>query len=596
VPTSEMTTKVGIDEVRQQLRQGEYLLAYDLADQALEHMPDDDALRHAAVLALARTGAIELAQQRFIELGLNDVRTEEVISLKGRLSKDLALSSAGAPDLRHLRTAIAAYEDGYSIDQGYFPAINVATLSAIAGNLDAAQVWARRALEHADKRADKDGYYAHATRAEALILLGKPNGAAQAITSAVDAHSADFAARSTTLRQLHRLCAVLDLNASILEPLRPPDVVHYSGHIIALAGEPGRFPAYQEASVAGELAAHFSARPISRAVGSLAAGADILAAEAALAAGAALDVVMPFDKDEFVRISVAPSGPAWVDRFRRCFDAANRVHFVTEDAYLGDDELFGYATEYALGLTRLRGQWLSAKQRQVVVWDGEMGPSGSGTSHDLKLGRATGFEQQIIRVESTRTEPCGLAAPLTASHTELKRVRRAMIFGDFKGFSKLTDGQLPDYVSRVLGACADVLERYETSLHFKNTWGDGLFLVFDDIAQAAECAFHLQEAITSIDHSAHNLPNTLGLRLGFHYGPVYVTHDPVLNRENCFGFHVSRAARIEPITPEGSVYVTEQTAAAIALADPDRYRSDYVGRQPLAKGYGSFPMYHLRRI
>ncbi|MGY9057810.1 MAG: adenylate/guanylate cyclase domain-containing protein [Alphaproteobacteria bacterium] len=171
-----------------------------------------------------------------------------------------------------------------------------------------------------------------------------------------------------------------------------------------------------------------------------------------------------------------------------------------------------------------------------------------------------------------------------------------MVFGDFKGFSKLSDAQLPVYVERVLGAAAAVLADAPASLAFRNTWGDGIFLVFTDIADAVATTFRLQAAAAAAVADAPEMPSTMGLRLGIHYGPVYETIDPILQRPNYFGFHVSRAARVEPITPEGAVYATDQTAAALAIAAKDHYAADYVGRVPLAKGYGDFPMYRLRQL
>ena len=44
----------------------------------------------------------------------------------------------------------------------------------------------------------------------------------------------------------------------------------------------------------------------------------------------------------------------------------------------------------------------------------------------------------------------------------------------------------------------------------------------------------------------------IALRLGCHFGPVYEDTDPIAGTTNIFGTHVSRAARIEPIAPEGS--------------------------------------------
>jgi class 3 adenylate cyclase len=49
---------------------------------------------------------------------------------------------------------------------------------------------------------------------------------------------------------------------------------------------------------------------------------------------------------------------------------------------------------------------------------------------------------------------------------------------------------------------------------------------------------------------------SLNLRIGLHAGPVYSCIDPVTQRTNYIGAHVSRAARIEPITPVGQVYAS----------------------------------------
>jgi class 3 adenylate cyclase len=169
-----------------------------------------------------------------------------------------------------------------------------------------------------------------------------------------------------------------------------------------------------------------------------------------------------------------------------------------------------------------------------------------------------------------------------------------MLFGDIKGFSKLDDRQLPIFVQDVLGAMATVLERYSSRLCFRNTWGDGIYLVFDDLLQAAHCALDLQAAITELPLNELGLPDHISLRLGGHYGPVYESADPILRNRNFFGAHVSRAARIEPITPEGCVYVTEHFAAALEVDARDEFSCNYVGTVPAAKGYGNLAMYLLR--
>ena len=145
----------------------------------------------------------------------------------------------------------------------------------------------------------------------------------------------------------------------------------------------------------------------------------------------------------------------------------------------------------------------------------------------------------------------------------------------------------------VLGESQNALELTE---------GDYPFVIYfprDDIAMAfldrTDKTTHCPHKGDANYFSVVTKSATLGIRLGMHYGPVYERLDPVLERTNVFGFHVSKAARIEPITPEGEIYVTDAAAAALAVEALDAFRCDYVGRVPLAKGYGEFPMYALER-
>jgi class 3 adenylate cyclase len=170
-----------------------------------------------------------------------------------------------------------------------------------------------------------------------------------------------------------------------------------------------------------------------------------------------------------------------------------------------------------------------------------------------------------------------------------------MLFGDIHGFSKLTDAQLPLFTAKIMGTLGEVARRHGKDIAFINTWGDGIFIVFRDAGRAACCALDMQDAINAIDLVGSGLPETLKLRLGGHLGPVYELDDPVTIRANYYGAHVSRAARIEPITPEGCVYVTETFAAVLALYNADDFSCDYVGITEMAKHYGNLRMFLLRR-
>jgi class 3 adenylate cyclase len=175
------------------------------------------------------------------------------------------------------------------------------------------------------------------------------------------------------------------------------------------------------------------------------------------------------------------------------------------------------------------------------------------------------------------------------------RVLRAMLMGDIRGFSKLTDEQLPPFSTHVLGAFASVLSVHDADIEYRNTWGDALFVVLSGATVAARCALDLQEAMAALDFSALGLPPNLAFRLSGHLGPVYPIVDPVLDRQSFMGSHVNRTARIEPVTLPGAVYVTESFAAAVELADSGDIGCDYVGHLPMAKDYGRLRMYRIWR-
>jgi class 3 adenylate cyclase len=171
-----------------------------------------------------------------------------------------------------------------------------------------------------------------------------------------------------------------------------------------------------------------------------------------------------------------------------------------------------------------------------------------------------------------------------------------MLFADVKGFSVLTDEQVLIFVERVFGEFADVLQRHRSHVIHRRTWGDAVFLVVADASTAADCALDLQGAMASIDLESEGLPGHLALRLGAHLGPIFRYRDPVMDGPDFTGSHVSRTARIEPITPAGEVYVSEPFAAALVLADRRDLTCDYVGHMPMAKGYGRLRMYRLHRV
>jgi hypothetical protein len=601
-------------EVTRSEGDGELFRAYDIAMQGLIEHPDALALKHRAVLCLASTGATRQAMEKFAVLGLDGAAATapsrrlrmDIASLKARLAKDDALSRSGAERQSQLSEAARQYQAIYAAEaavanpEAYYPGTNAASLFLLAGNHHAATVLAGTVLQLlASRPAERRGYYECVSEMEALLVLGRLDEARRRVAAArrmiAEPRAIGFRDLASTIRQLRLVVAANRLDDAWLTELTPPHVVHYLGHIISAPSERGRFPAEQEDEIAAAIEARIAGAGIGFGYGSLAAGADILFAEALLRHGASLQVVLPFNRAEFVEISVRPAGNRWVGRFEECLAAAEKdgtVGYATEDRYLGDDALFAYCSQLAMGLALLRARHLCSEAEQIAVWDGNPPSVPVGTAADIEIWRRTGRPQWVIRCGRGATPD---AAPIRFEQ-RIGRRTRAMLFGDIHGFSKLNDAELPRFVDTVLGAFAKVIHGYGADVLLANTWGDGLYLVFDDAGKAARCALDLQAAMAGIDLAGAGLPNHLALRIGGHLGPVYTGRDPIIKRTNFFGAHVSRAARVEPVTPEGCVYVTEMLAAVLAIHNAAEFACDYVGMTEAAKHYGPMRMFLLRSL
>ena len=585
-------------------RAGDFLTAYDLANRGLEAHPDHLGLRYLAVRTLARSGATEQARARFDEYGLAGRPEVDISALGARLEKDYALEAEGAERASRAVITAGLYEVVFDRTGDYYPGVNAATMWLLAGKPARATDLARRVLDALSRTSLADpgkAYYRAATEAEAALLLDDLDNAGAALERAAAAHGGDYAALATTRRQLRLICAERAIDPAILAPLTPPRVITFLGHMISAPGAPGRFPAESEHPVAQRIAAHLDEGSVGFGYGSLACGADILFAETLLSSSAELHVVLPFDKDEFKRISVKPGGPGWSRRFDDCLAKATSITYATEDSYMGDDLLFTYAARLAMGLALLRATFLDAEVEQAAVWDGKEAGGEGGTATDVTFWRSIGMRSHVIDVAAPtaaavravrRTVRQPVASPGFSEH---ERAIRAMLFSDFKGFSKLREPQLPVFHKEVMGSLGAVLDRYGSDVLYRNTWGDGLFVVASDAPVAAQLALDLQAAMGVIDLKALGLPAHLALRVGAHVGPVFEGYDYVVKDSGYFGSHVTRTARLEPATPEGNVYVTEPFAAGLALDGDASLTCEYVGHMPAAKGYGLMRMYVLKR-
>ena len=155
------------------------------------------------------------------------------------------------------------------------------------------------------------------------------------------------------------------------------------------------------------------------------------------------------------------------------------------------------------------------------------------------------------------------------------------------------------FAEHFLGLVARLLDPQPSALSAQpllvNTWGDGLYFVFDGVGAAGEFALSLCEAVGAEDWKSKGFRQDITLRIALHAGPVYACLDPVTKRPSYMGAHVSHAARIEPITPPGEVYASGAFAALVWSEGVRGFHCSYVGQTPLAKGHGTFRTFVVHR-
>jgi len=578
-------------------RGGDLRAAYDVLVDARTTLPDALALKHRAVLMLARAGATLQARREFQRLGLQAiVNDEDIVSLGARLLKDEAMAATGARRCTLARESAAAYGRAFEIRGGAYPGINRATMLLLAGDRAAAETAARHLLTQNAPAAPanaESAYYTHAIAAEACLLLAHMDRADAALAAAVAVDPQNYAARATTLRQLEIICDVLGVDTQWLNRHRSPPALHFCGHMFADTPAEERGAENLRAAIEKAL----DDTQAGAGFGALAAGTDIVIAEALLARGADLHVVLPMAEEDFLAQSVAPFGQSWLARYAACKAKAATLRFTTHDPFMDDEAVFAFGSEVAMGLAVQQADVLRTEAIQVAVWDGRMSAGLAGTGADVTRWQHTGRRQITVpfppSLSRTRTARASGAAGQAVAPT--RRVMKAMLFADVRGFSRLKESEIVPFVQNLLQPLAEAVAQEAEAPDAVATWGDGLHLIYSSATAAAAGALALQQRFSAIDLTAAGLPDYLALRIGGHLGPVSALRDPFTEADSFYGTQITIAARIEPVAVPGSIYVSEPFTALLALTAPARFRSEYVGQTVLPKGFGSMRLFSLSR-
>jgi class 3 adenylate cyclase len=605
MPESAPSPEAAVAAAQQHLERGDPLMAYNDAQEALQRWPDHLRLRQLQALALARSGDTSRANAALGALAASGMDDAETLGMLARTHKDLALAASDAATRhRHLDAAFSIYDKGYrracaggDTQGAWYTGINAATLAVLREDLPRARAIAAevRAICEANRTADStsSAYWRESTLGEAALILGDARKAVEHYRTAMGLAKGLYGDVSSTRRQAKLLSRHLpDTGVDLIDALRVPGVVAYSGHMIDRPDRRSpRFPASLESSVRIALRARLEALAPFAVYGSAACGTDLLCVEIARELGCETHIVLPFPPAEFKLASVDFAGGGWSARFDDALAKADSVT-VTSDHYArGSVATFEYANLVLTGMAALRAATLDAPLHGLAVRDPADTRDVGGTSSIVALWNARGIPVDEIALETVR-EP-GAHPPDEGAERAARHELRAMLFADAVGYSKLSEDQIPGFIDGFLGAVAELSRDTRHRFEHVETSGDGLYMVFRNAADAGQFALELSALTNRFDRARWGLPATFNLRIALHCGPVHCAIDPITGAPLYTGPHTSRAARIEPVTPPGQVYASS-AFAAVAAARGDAFAMSYVGRMPLAKGYGSLGLYHLR--
>jgi len=398
----------------------------------------------------------------------------------------------------------------------------------------------------------------------------------------------------------------------------PASIVLFVGQRIGPAGEPtSPFPPALEPALEAAIRDRLIEMGVMIGYSSAMAGADILFGEQLLVLGGELNLILPCNRDDFVRQYVAPSGAGWVNRFDALCAGAASVVIACEEKLLGDALLLRFNNQMLQGMARLRGDALGLPPHLLLAWCPAQTaePGSPADAMDLwpEVSRLA-----IIDLDDVR-EGAGLPAvalpdsdafpadtPDDVMADISPRAIRALLFGDIEAYTQVADEEIPLLFDFLAEAQQQVSQVAPQPLLI-DSWGDAVHAVSERVHDLADWTMELTRAVATIDHRAFGLRRRPQFRMALHVGPVFVGVQPLTGRGTAFGHHVSRAARIEPIVTAGAVCASAHFVAALKAEMDERadvarqtgedyaprYTAVYLGEKELPKGFGRQDLYQL---
>ncbi len=654
------------------LEREEFLLVCDCAREALrlwDKTEDNDReqlvrVRMNYALALARLGytrraRLELepcADDNFRPKLRRSLKTEILLQLGNILRQESRYAAALAAQVQTATQALEFYARALEGDPDNLEALSLSASVAFATGepgstlREQAAEQARRVLRKV-RDAENDegpGFRTTDMRAAAQAVLGDTDAAAASYGELATLSGANAATLANARYWSQFLAEGLGQSRDFFRKAFPPlQLVVFAGHAPDLPGQQPRFPKYAAPAVRDTIEGALDAHHVLVGMSSAAAGAELLFLDGLRKRGGTAHIVLPWSQAEFRRTSVRPyepggdTPPMWEPLFDRAVAEAATVREIGQSYRNESGVGFEYQLEVIAGLALHAARVSRLDVQPMVLWDEKSGRGIGGTDSFVDFWRRRfGLEPIILRLPPVVTEApavvggidgtrpvydlVGLPEP-RCEHGIFRQEVKTMLFADIVGYSKLNESVIPEFVNNFLARLSRIVSESRYAPLHVNTWGDALYAVFDYAHDAGCFALEFTKLIhegrdewlakglyfEETDAEGKVTKHPLDIRIGLHTGPVFMHYNPVIRQLGFTGVHVSRAARIEPVTTPGEVFASEEFAAlsetaveaarrasvkgsANAAGGAQGFVCEYAGSMPLAKGYpGRYRIYRL---
>jgi len=442
--------------------------------------------------------------------------------------------------------------------------------------------------------------------------LGKADGLLGDMTGPLRKRVAGQVRSSLAMLAAQGLCP-----GEMVEVVHGPKVVAFTGHMMDKPGRsPARFTPDKEQKVTEDIRRALDEAGADICYGSGACGGDIIYLEQIHARGGEFHLVLPYRVETFKEhclkgfLESEIVGRSWEERFDDLLSKARSVTFLGKGSPLDNSMVSECCNRVFLGLALREAEELSTGMTLIALWNGAAGDAGGGTAAMMDLAAKRGVDVKHLttlrRPAAVKVEPvepdCKSMPRPPGNALELPQRICAILFADVKGFSQMDESVLPNFLIQYFEPLIRFIKGYSRrcgNLLGFNTWGDGLYCVFDSAGAAGKFALELQEVADRAAWKPSGLGEDLILRVGLHAGAVYVLEDgdasgTAQGKRDFFGNNINFAARIEPITAPGEIYCSRPFAALAALEGVQEFLCEPVGDVSLPKMEGKYAMYVVR--